>query len=319
MRKIVAVLLFGFAFFFFVGNNSQVDAQSCSGKPDFSVVCNSDQPTTLYECQNGQPFSVQTCAVGTQCSESSQNCVSSGATPRCTTTSFPENGPNRRVCTNEQNQPVYECLPGYRSVEGNGGFYFCHANAVPLCGGYSYPAGGLNTVPCVHPISAIEVAQCASGFELDNLQGSVLNCKRIGQTDSAPQPEPIDPNLGSPDDGLVTGEFLYDIDPLNPTSGHQGEGLVNAAQQLLRFITFQSPAGILNTLIPYLFVFAGLILFVMLLWGGFEMLTGAATPKSTEAGKQRITAALIGFILLFISYWIAQIVQFITGVNVLGL
>lgn len=79
-----------------------------------------------------------------------------------------------------------------------------------------------------------------------------------------------------------------------------------------------TPRGIIGRLLPYLFTLGGLILFVMILWGGFEMLTGAANPKSQEAGKQRITAAVIGFLLLFSSYWLAQIVQAVFGISILG-
>lgn len=78
-----------------------------------------------------------------------------------------------------------------------------------------------------------------------------------------------------------------------------------------------TPRGIISRLLPYLMTFGGLILFIMLIWGGFEMLTGAANPKSQEAGKQRITSAIIGFILLFSSYWLAQLVQAIFGISIL--
>ena len=74
---------------------------------------------------------------------------------------------------------------------------------------------------------------------------------------------------------------------------------------------------ILSALLPYLYVAGGFILFIMMIWGGFEMLTGATEQKSQEAGKQRITAAVIGFILLFVSYWIAQILQIIFGIRIL--
>lgn len=83
-------------------------------------------------------------------------------------------------------------------------------------------------------------------------------------------------------------------------------------------VSLTTPRGILGRLLPYLFTIAGLVLFVMIIWGGFEMLTGAANPKSQEAGKQRITAAVIGFLLLFSSYWLAQIVQAIFGVSILN-
>lgn len=80
---------------------------------------------------------------------------------------------------------------------------------------------------------------------------------------------------------------------------------------------FKTPRGILSVILPYLFTFAGLILFIMLLWGGFEMLTGAANPKAQEAGKARMTAAIIGFLLIFASYWLAQILQIVFGISIL--
>lgn len=111
---------------------------------------------------------------------------------------------------------------------------------------------------------------------------------------------------------ITTDSFLIMVNPLNV--GYKFGGVLG----IFNVLRFDKPSDILNVLMPFLFVFAGMILFVMLLWGGFEMLSSAATPDSKNAGQQRITAAIIGFVLLFVSYWIAQIVQFITGVNVLG-
>ena len=79
-----------------------------------------------------------------------------------------------------------------------------------------------------------------------------------------------------------------------------------------------SVAVFINEALNFIFPLAGLILFVMIVWGGFEMLTGAASKKNLDAGKQRVTAAIVGFLLLFCSYWIIQIVEQITGVNILG-
>lgn len=76
--------------------------------------------------------------------------------------------------------------------------------------------------------------------------------------------------------------------------------------------------AIITSLLPYLFTFGGMILFGMLIWGGFEMLAGASETKAQEAGKQRITAAVIGFILLFASYWMAQLMEIIFGIKILG-
>ena len=74
----------------------------------------------------------------------------------------------------------------------------------------------------------------------------------------------------------------------------------------------------INRALTFLFPLAGLILFVLITWGGFEMMLGAASKKNLDAGKQRVTAAIIGFLLLFSTYWIVQIIEEITQVNILG-
>ncbi|MEX0896314.1 MAG: pilin [Patescibacteria group bacterium] len=78
-----------------------------------------------------------------------------------------------------------------------------------------------------------------------------------------------------------------------------------------------SPGGIVSRILDFAFPLAGLILFAMIVWGGFEMLTSAATSKGVEAGRQRVTNAIVGFIILFSSYWIIQIVQVVFGVAIL--
>lgn len=78
-----------------------------------------------------------------------------------------------------------------------------------------------------------------------------------------------------------------------------------------------TPADIINRFLSvFAFPAAGLILFVMLIWGGFEMLAGSATKKSMEQGRQRITNALLGFLLLFCAYWIARVIEFVFNINI---
>jgi len=77
----------------------------------------------------------------------------------------------------------------------------------------------------------------------------------------------------------------------------------------------RTPGGFITEAWPYLFATAGLILFALLVWGALEIQFGAATPKSAESGKQRITNAVIGFVLLFSVFWMGQLIQQIFGLN----
>ena len=66
-------------------------------------------------------------------------------------------------------------------------------------------------------------------------------------------------------------------------------------------------------------VIAGLILLFLLIFGGYSMIAGAGAnnPQKIGQGKQAVTAAVIGFILVFIAYWIVRIVGTATGTNLL--
>ncbi len=81
--------------------------------------------------------------------------------------------------------------------------------------------------------------------------------------------------------------------------------------------SFVSPAALVNRILQFLFPIAGLILFVMLVWGGFNILSNPHSATGLKSGRERITAALVGFFLLFASFWIIQIVEFVFGLSVL--
>jgi hypothetical protein len=79
-----------------------------------------------------------------------------------------------------------------------------------------------------------------------------------------------------------------------------------------------SLGSITNSFLPTVLQLAGLILFGMLVMGGFTMLAGAADKESQEKGKKMITSSLTGFVIIFLSYWIAQILQVIFKINILS-
>jgi len=106
------------------------------------------------------------------------------------------------------------------------------------------------------------------------------------------------------------------LDSLNPLLIGGGDSLDGAVASPYAS-DLADPGGIVSRLLEFIFPISGSILFAMLVWGGFEMLVGAPTKKSIDAGKQRITAAVIGFLLLFASYWLMQIIEVIFGIVVL--
>ena len=83
--------------------------------------------------------------------------------------------------------------------------------------------------------------------------------------------------------------------------------------------TFPTLGDLVNVLVRNIFVVAGVLLFLLLIFGGFQVIVKAGNePEEAAKGKNAMTAALIGFALIFAAYWIAQILQIIFGVGILG-
>lgn len=76
--------------------------------------------------------------------------------------------------------------------------------------------------------------------------------------------------------------------------------------------------GIVSAVLPYLFVVAGLMLLFYLIWGGFGLMLSKGDPKAVEAAKGRITNAIIGFVIIFIAYWLVQFFGKILGIEQFG-
>jgi hypothetical protein len=83
-------------------------------------------------------------------------------------------------------------------------------------------------------------------------------------------------------------------------------------------VEFSDFASIISGLLPYIFTLAGLALFVFLVIGGFGMLTSAGSPDKMKAAQGKITSAIIGFVIIFIAYWLMRILEIIFGLNLLG-
>lgn len=65
------------------------------------------------------------------------------------------------------------------------------------------------------------------------------------------------------------------------------------------------------------FVVAGVLILIMFLIAGFQMIMGAGqnNPDSAKKGKEAATSAAIGFVIVFVAYWIVRLIEIITGFN----
>ncbi len=79
---------------------------------------------------------------------------------------------------------------------------------------------------------------------------------------------------------------------------------------------YSSLGTFVSNIIPNIYVFAGIILFFLVIGGGFAIITSAGNPDQKNQGGKALTAAAVGFIIIFASYWLVQIVEYLTGVKI---
>lgn len=79
---------------------------------------------------------------------------------------------------------------------------------------------------------------------------------------------------------------------------------------------YQSLGGFISAILPNIFVISGIIMFAIVVFGGFMMITSSGDAKKSEAGKGALTAAVTGFVVIFVAYWLIRIVEYLTGIAI---
>jgi hypothetical protein len=69
--------------------------------------------------------------------------------------------------------------------------------------------------------------------------------------------------------------------------------------------------------LQFLLPLSGIILFVIIIMSGFQLLTSAGDPKKMEQAKQRLTWGVVGFVVIFVSFWLMRLLEFLLGIKVL--
>ncbi len=82
---------------------------------------------------------------------------------------------------------------------------------------------------------------------------------------------------------------------------------------------FGSLGDFVSHLLNPVYVIAGVIMMFLLIFGGISVIIGAGKQDSgqVEKGQKAITAAVIGFIIIVGSFFIIQLIEVITGVQIL--
>lgn len=93
-------------------------------------------------------------------------------------------------------------------------------------------------------------------------------------------------------------------------------GSPNPQTGQLDIATIKGLEAVFNNILSVALLFAGIVLFIMFVIGGFRYLTSGGDPKATEAAKGTLTHAIAGLVVLVLAYIIIQFIEVFTGVNV---
>ncbi len=74
-------------------------------------------------------------------------------------------------------------------------------------------------------------------------------------------------------------------------------------------------ASIINNVVPFIMSLAGIILFFVLMWGGFDYVTSQGLPEKLKSANAKITAGVVGFVLLVVSFLIVRVLAYVFGVG----
>jgi hypothetical protein len=74
--------------------------------------------------------------------------------------------------------------------------------------------------------------------------------------------------------------------------------------------------GIFGTVVTLAIGFAGIVVFIMFIMGGFSYLTAGGNPQAVEGAKKTLTFAIAGLVIIALSFLILKLITQFTGVDV---
>jgi VIT1/CCC1 family predicted Fe2+/Mn2+ transporter len=81
---------------------------------------------------------------------------------------------------------------------------------------------------------------------------------------------------------------------------------------------YQSLGSFISAILPNVYIFLGITAFVLILIAGIMFIINAGKGESEQAKKWQgtITATIAGLLIIFLSYWIIQIIEVLTGIKI---
>ena len=198
-----------------------------------------------------------------------------------------------------------QCDPGYQSGgcgDNNRPNPACPSGYVCLAESGCTPNSGkciLNTTGiCTQP------ADCADGYKCNNTSKT---CMSASSCDAANPCQ--SPNVCS--SGTCVAPGVPGQGNTYPWGSPQGGAQINDLTNLLGSNTPNRPiigyAKIVSVLLSLLILIAIIISLLYLVWGGFDWITSTGEKQKIEKARTKIVFALLGLVVVFISFFIVNV------------
>lgn len=94
------------------------------------------------------------------------------------------------------------------------------------------------------------------------------------------------------------------------------QGIVEADPDLQAPNSFGDLNIIFENVIGAAIPLAGIVLFILLIVGGFQFITSGGDPGRAEQAKKTLTYAIGGIVVVALAFLILQVIELFTGVTV---
>jgi len=81
---------------------------------------------------------------------------------------------------------------------------------------------------------------------------------------------------------------------------------------------FETIGGLISVLLDWVFMIAGVLVFLFLLWGGIQYIFSQGNPKEVQNAQRRMTYAIIGLAVLILAFLVLQAIEAWTGIPIFG-
>ena len=83
--------------------------------------------------------------------------------------------------------------------------------------------------------------------------------------------------------------------------------------------TFPTIGSLVSVIVPNLFIIAGIGFFIMIILAGLKFINSAGKdPTELTKARDHLAAAVVGLLIVFLSYFVILIIEKLTGITILN-